>query len=179
MGTNVLKISNISILSGTTKWSSSCAHCWKSGGQWKNIIRNTQVTTTDRWKFPIERPSADLNQFGVDNGCHIETRVLKIVRQETPSKSSRSSSTGCKGSADNKRRDNESRTVMVLSNGMYSKLCEELEDDGALPFGYIFLVYLETGGEHLYHLPFDPRVWILLSKKILWISAHENSIIEF
>ena len=32
----------------------------------------------------------------------------------------------------------ESRTVMVLANGMHSKLPEELEDDGELLFGYIF-----------------------------------------
>ena len=56
---------------------------------------------------------------------------------------------------------------MVLANGMYNKLCEELEDDGALLFGYIFMAYLDIGGEHRYHLPFDPRVWTLLSKKIL------------
>ena len=61
----------------------------------------------------------------------------------------------------------ESRTVMVIANGMYSKLREELEDDGALLFGYIFMAYLDIGGEHRYHLPFDPRVWTLLSKKIL------------
>ena len=56
---------------------------------------------------------------------------------------------------------------MVLTNVMYTKLRDELEDDGALLFGYIFMAYLDIGGEHLYHLPFDPRVWILLSKKIL------------
>ena len=61
----------------------------------------------------------------------------------------------------------ESRTVMVLANGIYSKLREELEDDGALLFGYIFMAYLDIGGEHRYHLPFNPRVWILLFKKIL------------
>ena len=61
----------------------------------------------------------------------------------------------------------ESRTVMVLANGMYSKIRAELEDDGALLFGYIFMAYLDIGGEHRYHLPFDPRVWTLLSKKIL------------
>ena len=54
---------------------------------------------------------------------------------------------------------------MVLANGMYSKLHEELEDDGAFLFGYIFMVYLDIGGERRYHLPFDPRVWILLSQK--------------
>ena len=36
----------------------------------------------------------------------------------------------------------ESRTVMVLANGMYSKLCEELEDDGAFLFGYIFMLLI-------------------------------------
>ena len=46
---------------------------------------------------------------------------------------------------------------MVLANGMYSKLCQELQDDGALLFGYIFMAYLDIGGEHRYHLPFDPR----------------------
>ena len=56
---------------------------------------------------------------------------------------------------------------MVLASGMYRKLREELEDDGALLFGYIFMTYLDIGGEHQYHLPFDPRVWNLLSKKIL------------
>ena len=61
----------------------------------------------------------------------------------------------------------ESRTVMVLANGMYSKLREELEDDGAFLFDYIFMAYLDIGGEHRYHLPFDQRVWTLLSKKIL------------
>ena len=64
-------------------------------------------------------------------------------------------------------RGHESRIVMVLANGMYSKLREELEDDGALLLGYIFMAYLDIGGEHRYHLSFDPRVWPLLSKKIL------------
>ena len=40
----------------------------------------------------------------------------------------------------------ESRTIMVLANGMYNKLCEELEDDGALLFGFIFMAYLDIGG---------------------------------
>ena len=57
---------------------------------------------------------------------------------------------------------------MVLANGMYNKLCEELEDDGALLFGYIFMAYLDIGGEHRYHFPFDPRVWIL--------ALQENSV---
>ena len=56
---------------------------------------------------------------------------------------------------------------MVLANGMYNNFREELGDDGALLFGYIFMSYLDIGGEHRYHLPFDPRVWTLLSKKIL------------
>ena len=63
MGTNLMKISTISILSGIAKWSAPCAVCWQSGGQWKNILRNTQVTTTNHWKFPIGRPSAESNQF--------------------------------------------------------------------------------------------------------------------
>ena len=45
----------------------------------------------------------------------------------------------------------ESRTVMVLANGMYNKLREELEDDRALLFGYIFMVYLDIGGEHRFY----------------------------
>ena len=56
---------------------------------------------------------------------------------------------------------------MVLTNGIYKKLHEELQDDGALLFGYISTAYLDIGGENRYHLPFDPTVWILLSKKIL------------
>ena len=52
----------------------------------------------------------------------------------------------------------ESRTVVVLANGMHSKLCEELKDDGALLLGYIFMAYLDIGGEHRHHLSFDPRV---------------------
>ena len=46
---------------------------------------------------------------------------------------------------------------MVLDNGMYNKLHEELEDDGALLFGYIFMAYLDIGGEHRYQLTFDPK----------------------
>ena len=42
----------------------------------------------------------------------------------------------------------ESRIVMVLANGMHNKLCEELENDGALLFGYIFMAYLDIGSEH-------------------------------
>ena len=41
----------------------------------------------------------------------------------------------------------ESRTVMVLANGMVHKLREELKNDGALLFGLIFLEYLDIGGE--------------------------------
>ena len=40
----------------------------------------------------------------------------------------------------------ESRSVMLLTNGMVHKLREELKDDGALLFGLIFLVYLDIGG---------------------------------
>ena len=72
-----------------------------------------------------------------------------------------------RGSGRGQEEGYESRTVMVLANGMYSKLREELEDDGALLFGYIFMAYLDIGGEHRYHLRFDPRVWTLLYKKIL------------
>ena len=41
----------------------------------------------------------------------------------------------------------ESRIVMVLANGMHNKLCEELENDGALLFGYIIMVYLYIRGD--------------------------------
>ena len=44
--------------------------------------------------------------------------------------------------------------------GCIAKLREELEDDGALLFSYILMAYLDIGGEHLYHLSFNPRVWI-------------------
>ena len=47
----------------------------------------------------------------------------------------------------------ESRTIIVVTNGMYSKFHEELEDDGALLFGYISIAYLDIGGEHWYHSP--------------------------
>ena len=40
----------------------------------------------------------------------------------------------------------ESRTVMVLANGMVHKLREELKNEGALLFGLIFLAYLNIGG---------------------------------
>ena len=40
----------------------------------------------------------------------------------------------------------ESRSVMVLANGMVHKLREELKDDGALLFGLIFLAYLVSRG---------------------------------
>ena len=42
----------------------------------------------------------------------------------------------------------ESRTVMVLANGMYNKSHEELQGDGALLFGYISMGYLDIGGGH-------------------------------
>ena len=41
----------------------------------------------------------------------------------------------------------ESRTVMVPANGMVYKLREELKNDGAHLFGFIFLAYLDIGGE--------------------------------
>ena len=41
----------------------------------------------------------------------------------------------------------ESRSVMVLANGMVHKLREKLKNDGALLFGLIFLAYLDIGGE--------------------------------
>ena len=62
---------------------------------------------------------------------------------------------------------------------MSRKLREKLEDDRALLFGYIFMVYLDIGGEHQYHLLFDPRVLILLFEKILSDSARGKSIIGF
>ena len=42
----------------------------------------------------------------------------------------------------------ESRTVMVPANGMVYKLREELKNDGAPLFGFIFLAYLDIGGEY-------------------------------
>ena len=42
----------------------------------------------------------------------------------------------------------ESRTVMVLANGMVHKLREKLKNEGALFFGLIFLPYLDIGGEY-------------------------------
>ena len=42
----------------------------------------------------------------------------------------------------------ESRTVMVLANGMVYKSREELKDDSALLFGLIFLAYLDIGCEY-------------------------------
>ena len=77
MGINLMKISTISILSGIAKWSSPCTGFWQSGGQWKNILRNTQVPMTDHWKFPLGGSQPNQISFGVANGCHIETRVRK------------------------------------------------------------------------------------------------------
>ena len=42
----------------------------------------------------------------------------------------------------------ESRSIMVLANGMVHKLREELKNDGALMFNLIFLAYLNIGGEY-------------------------------
>ena len=42
----------------------------------------------------------------------------------------------------------ESRTVMLPENGMVHKLREELNNDGALLSGLIFLAYLDIGGEY-------------------------------
>ena len=42
----------------------------------------------------------------------------------------------------------ESRSVMVLANGMVHKLREELKNDGALLFSLIRLAYLDIGGEY-------------------------------
>ena len=42
----------------------------------------------------------------------------------------------------------DSRTVMVPTNGMVHKLREELKNYGALLFGLIFLLYLDSGGEY-------------------------------
>ena len=42
----------------------------------------------------------------------------------------------------------ESRSIIVLANGMVHKLKEELKNDGALVFGLIFLAYLDIGGEY-------------------------------
>ena len=42
----------------------------------------------------------------------------------------------------------ESRTVMVPANGMLHKLREELKNEGVLLFGFIFLAYLDIGGEY-------------------------------
>ena len=39
----------------------------------------------------------------------------------------------------------ESRSVMVLANGMIYKLKEELKNDSALLFGLIFLGYFDIG----------------------------------
>ena len=46
----------------------------------------------------------------------------------------------------------ESRTVMVPANGMLFKLRQELQDDGALVFGLLFLAYLDIGGEHIFYI---------------------------
>ena len=42
----------------------------------------------------------------------------------------------------------ESRTVMLPANGMVHKLREELNNDGALLSGLIFLAYLDIGVEY-------------------------------
>ena len=42
----------------------------------------------------------------------------------------------------------ESSRIMVPANGMVHKLKEELENDGALLFGLIFLAYLDLVGEY-------------------------------
>ena len=41
----------------------------------------------------------------------------------------------------------ESRSVTAPAHGMLTKLREELKDDGALLFGFLFLAYLDIGGE--------------------------------
>ena len=41
----------------------------------------------------------------------------------------------------------ESRTIMLPAKGMVHKLREELNNDGALLFGLIFLAYLDIRGE--------------------------------
>ena len=42
-----------------------------------------------------------------------------------------------------------SRTVLMLANGMWHRLKEELKNDGALLSRLLFLAYLDIGGEHI------------------------------
>ena len=42
----------------------------------------------------------------------------------------------------------ESRNAMMPANGMVQKLREESKNDGALLFVFIFLAYLDIGGEY-------------------------------
>ena len=101
------------------------------------------------------------------NGCQLKLESEKVITAGSTLKFFTKLLDQLRGMGRGQEEGYESRTVMVLANGMYSKLHEELEDDGALLFGCIFMAYLDIGGEHRYHLPFDPRVWTLLSKKIL------------
>ena len=52
----------------------------------------------------------------------------------------------------------------LLANGMVHKLGEELRNDGAFSFGFIFLSYLDIGGEYfcLLFLFIDFYVYFIL-----------------
>ena len=124
MGTNLMKISIISILNGIYKCSSPRADCWKSRGQWKNVFKKhasdyDQLLEISHWeplsqiKSVLERPM----------GATLKLESKKVVTAGSTLK-------------------------------VFTKLLDQLRgigrigDDGVLLFGYIFMAYLDIGGEH-------------------------------
>ena len=98
--------------------SAPCAGCWQSGGQWKNILRNMQVTMANHWKFPIGSPQPNQISFGVANGCHMKLESEKVVMERTTLKVFTKLLDRLPGVGRGQEEGYESRTIMVLANGM-------------------------------------------------------------
>ena len=87
-------------------------------------------------------PQPDQISFGV---ATLKLESEKVVTAGSTLKASTKLLDRLRGIGQGQEEGYESRTIMVFANGMYSKLREELEDDGVLLFGYIFMAYLDIG----------------------------------
>ena len=125
-----------------------CAGSWPCGGLW----RSTSKSHSTDYKKPLEIPHWDalerlksLLKWLMSASLSLESDNKVIARKTL--KHLTKLLDQLQGIGRGYDEEMESRSVMVLANGMVHKLREELKDDGALLLGLIFLAYLDIEGE--------------------------------
>ena len=98
--------------------------------------------------FPSGGPQPNHITVRESNGCQVDIGVRERLTLGSTLKDFMRLLRLLQGISGRQEEIDESRTMMVWGTRVYNKLREELKDNAVLAFDYIFIAYIEMGGEN-------------------------------